>query len=87
MGSLARQKRTSADSLAIDQRGRNAIPRHVGQHDRQPLAGQLDVVVVIAADLVGRFVEIEKVIVRQPRRRRRQQPPLHLVGQLQILLK
>ena len=53
--SLARQYRTSAESLAITQRRRNALARHVGQHDRQPIAaGQQNVVVKIAADLVGR---------------------------------
>ena len=75
-----------ARQFGHQQCGRNSLARHVRQNDGQPIVGQLDIVVIIAADLVRRFVKVEKVVVAHARRSRRQQAPLHLVSQLQLEL-
>ncbi len=51
--------------LGHQQGGGNALAGDVGHDHRQPVVGQLDVVEVVAADLVGRLVEVEEVIVGQ----------------------
>ena len=44
---------------------------NIAQHDRQTSSWQLDVVVIVAANLVGRLVKVEEVIAFESRRRRR----------------
>ena len=53
---------------------------------RQASAGQVHIVEVIAAELVGRLVELEEIVARQPRRGGGQKALLHLVGQRQVAL-
>ena len=66
--------------LGHQERSRDAFARHVAQHHRQAAAGEFDVIVIIAAQRAGGFVELEEIVLRQLRRFGGQEPPLHLVG-------
>ena len=75
-----------ARELGHHQGRRDPLARDVAQRDRQPVVGQRDEVVVVAADLVGRVVVGEELEAGDLGDRLRQEPLLHLLGELQVAL-
>ena len=62
------------------QGGRHAFAGHVADDHREPVVGQLDVVVVVAADLAGRLVVVEERVAGDLRRMRRATAPAASAG-------
>jgi hypothetical protein len=80
---LAAQRRAEGRH---DQRGRNALARHVRDDQAELPVGEGDEVEVVAADGPGRQLHRGEVVARDARGRGRQQALLHLVGHRELLL-